>query len=492
MSEDILGRKGIFEKIEWEVLKDKIVIEKLTSLGRLPKGSQRIEVWRDESYKIRAKVYGTLDNINVHSVFQKGIPGSKVQTFTIIGTDVNGLVKYILNHCYVKNIQCRFRWNGKDYVRDFEAELITQELKIQFNGQGQNDLHIEWFLNGPHDSLFIFPRATRRSSSKTFVRERLSIDNEAKSYCGVENETSSRDFAFINTGEIKYIISKVPKGLGPEWSMNIGIEYRKEWGIPDENTREAIAEITSFIIGKHLLNVGYSTFDSIGQPIEQVALNPWGNNIISLSQSSGLPPIPFSDFNTIEEILNQVVRRYLELRNVLNLNEALWRYWIANDLPIGVNLPILHAGVEILANAWFGSDKSKTRGVYLPKKEFDKLIKEGMQIIIPKLKTQKYGDRMINKMSNAYNMTSNERIPTFFEEIGLNIGEVENEALKGRNRMAHGSSSQLDKELYLTRSYQTLFHRILLKILGYTGNHIDYSTEGWPERHIDEPLGGNK
>lgn len=39
MSEDILGRKGIFEKIEWEVLKDKIVIEKLTSLGRLPKGS---------------------------------------------------------------------------------------------------------------------------------------------------------------------------------------------------------------------------------------------------------------------------------------------------------------------------------------------------------------------------------------------------------------------------------------------------------------------
>lgn len=493
--------QNILERIEWEVLRDKIIIQNLTSLGRLPKGSQRIEVWRDELYKIKAKVYGTVGYDDEHSEFEKGVPGTKVPTFSVEGTDVTGLKKYTLNRCFVKNIQRKFVWNGNDYVTNFEAELAIYELKIQFSNQEQSDWYVDWFLNGPiSEHIFLFPRTTKRSFSQIFVRERLSVDKEGKNYSGGAGESYNRDFAFIDTGKIKYILSKVPKGLGPEWSNNIGIEYRREWGgIPDRDTREAIAEITSFIIGKHLLNIGYSTFDSKGRPIEQVALNPWGDNVVSLSRSHGLSPIRFSsssDFYRIEKVLNQVVPRYLELRNELKLNEALWRYWISNDLPIGTNLPILHAGVEILAKAWFKSNKSKTKGVYLPKREFDKLIEDGMRIIVSKLQGQKYGDRIIRKISDAYRMTQNEQLAFFFEEIGLNIAEVENEALKGRNVMAHGSSGRSDEELwyliYLTRSYQTLFHRILLKILGYTGNYIDYSTEGWPERHIDEPLGGNK
>lgn len=70
--------QNILERIEWEVLRDKIIIQNLTNLGGLPKGSQRIEVWRDESYKIKAKVYGTVSNNDEHSKFEKGIAGTKV------------------------------------------------------------------------------------------------------------------------------------------------------------------------------------------------------------------------------------------------------------------------------------------------------------------------------------------------------------------------------------------------------------------------------
>ncbi len=493
MSQDFL------ERIEWEVLRNKIIIQNLTSLGALPKGSQRIEVWRDESYNIKAKVYGTVSNDDEHREREKGVAGTKVPTFSVEGTDVTGLLKYTLAHCFVGNIQKNSVLNGEDYVTNFEAELVTYELKIQSPVQEPSDWHVEWFLNGPNDTAHLFPRSTKRSFSQTYVRERLSVDEESKSYPGGAGESYNRDFAFVDTGEIKYILGKVPKGLGPEWSNNIGMEYRREWGeIPDQDKREAIAEITSFIIGKHLLNIGYSTFDSIGNQIEQVALTPWGDNVVSLSRSQGLSPIRFSFFyyDRIEKVLNQTVPKYLELRNILNLNEALWRYWISNNLPVGTNLPILHAGVEILAKAWFKSNKSKTKGVYLPKKEFDELIDDGMSVIVPKLQGQNYGDRMIRKISNAFQMTQNEQLAFFFEEIGLNIGAVENEALKGRNVMAHGSSGQSDEEIsyiiYLTRSYQALFHRIFLKILGYTGNYIDYSIKGWPERHIDEPLGGNE
>jgi hypothetical protein len=491
--------QDLLERIEWEVLKDKIIIQNLTSLGELPKGSQRIEVWRDEQYKIRAKVYGTISSGNdEHREREKGVAGTEAPTFSVEGTDVTGLYKYTLNYCFIENIQQKSVLNGGDYITTFEAELATFEVKIQSTVKEQSVWHVEWFLNGP-DDLYLFPRSTERSFSQTYVRERISVDRGSKSYPGSASERHSRDFAFVDTGEVKYILSKVPKGLGPEWSNNIGIEYRWEWGgIPDKDKREAIAEITSFIIGKQLLNIGYSAFDSIGQPIKQVALTPWGNNVVSLSKLKGLSPIWFSysDFYRIENVLNQIVPKYLELRNELKLNEALWRYWISSSLPVEINLPILHAGVEILAKAWFKSNKSKLKGVYLSKKEFDELIEDGMSIIVPKLQGKHYGDRMIRKISNAFQMTQNEQLTFFFEEIGLNIGEVENEALKGRNVMAHGSSGQSDEEIsyviYLTRSYQALFHRIFLKILGYTGNYIDYSTKGWPERHIDEPLGGNE
>ena len=94
MSEDILEKEGIFERIEWEVLKDKIVIEeKLTSLGGLPKGSYRIEVWRDESYKIRVKVYGTIDNMDEYSMFMKSLIDSKIQNFNVVSTNINNISK---------------------------------------------------------------------------------------------------------------------------------------------------------------------------------------------------------------------------------------------------------------------------------------------------------------------------------------------------------------------------------------------------------------
>ncbi len=40
-----------------------------------------------------------------------------------------------------------------------------------------------------------------------------------------------------------------------------------------------------------------------------------------------------------------------------------------------------------------------------------------------------------------------------------------------------------------TRVYQTLFHRIVLKLLGYDGTYIDYGTLGHPSRDISEPPG---
>jgi hypothetical protein len=196
----------------------------------------------------------------------------------------------------------------------------------------------------------------------------------------------------------------------------------------------------------------------------------------------------------IEPLLKQLEPSYLTLQDELRLNEALRCYWLSREVPIGLNLPVLSAGVETLASSWFESSSSKTRGVYMPKRDFDALLSEDLRSAKSKLDSRQYGDRILNRLGNAYNMGANDRLRFFFDEIGLSVKETEWWAIGERNPMAHGHASIFDKSadermIRATRVYQTLFHRIVLKLLGYDGSYKDYGTLGLPTRHISEPGG---
>lgn len=153
------------------------------------------------------------------------------------------------------------------------------------------------------------------------------------------------------------------------------------------------------------------------------------------------------------------------------MNEVLERYWIAERLPLGIGIPILHNGIEILANNWFKSKKSKTHGVYLPKKEFEQRLNEEFSAIEKKLHSIRYGDRILNRMRGAFQTGAREKVEFFLEEIGLKIGELERRAIHERNKMIHGSldddEEAIDKVALLTKVYKTFFHRVLLKVLDY-------------------------
>ena len=184
---------------------------------------------------------------------------------------------------------------------------------------------------------------------------------------------------------------------------------------------------------------------------------------------------------------------YLALEGELRLNEALRCYWLSKELPIGLNLPVLSAGLETLASSWFESGRSKSN-VYMPKKDFDSLLKAELASARSKLETRKYGDRILNGLSRAYEMSTNDSLRFFFDDIGLSVNRTEWEAINERHPMAHGSASVFDgsaseRMIRATRIYETLFHRIVLKLLGYNGTYIDYGTLGRPNRHISEPSG---
>ena len=130
----------------------------------------------------------------------------------------------------------------------------------------------------------------------------------------------------------------------------------------------------------------------------------------------------------------------------------------------------------------------------MPNGEFNALLGEELGSAKSKLESRQYGDRVLNRLSSAYNMGANDRLRFFFDEIGLSVKETEWWAMGERNPMAHGSASIFDKSaeermIRATRIYQTLFHRIVLKLLGYDGTYKDYGTLGLPIRHISEPSG---
>ena len=120
-----------------------------------------------------------------------------------------------------------------------------------------------------------------------------------------------------------------------------------------------------------------------------------------------------------------------------------------------------------------------------------------LSAIQEKLGKVEYGERMANRIKSAYNFGANESTEFFFKELGLAIGPTEQSALKARNPMAHGSSNLLDPARYQetidnTLAYRALFNRVLLKILDYEGEYVDYSAKGWPEQPLELPLAGRE
>jgi len=489
---------------EWEGLHSPYMLTTFEVDAPLPPGSQRISLWRDESYKIRGKLSGIVTGPYTRT---NPIPGSTIPSVTIIGTDkvpgvnfiddpafedVNPYFNYDLPNCHILN---RHESWQADEPGTFYHDLNIWRVRKGAPRPSEVVRHTEWYLNGP-DLEVIFPRSLERIVDKTY-RKTLGNDNEGAYPSFPLGSRAIRGYARIEYGTRQFIIFSVPQEYGPAWSKKLGIEYRPEWGgIPDEDEREAIGEIVSFVLGRRLLPIGYTAFNASGQRVEQVSVNPWGDNVVAICGWSSDMPIRLSRLpfdRAIETVLQQLLPAYLEKRSELNLRDAIWRYWLAREAAIGADLPLLAAAVEGIGAAWLDSNKSRSSGVYIPAKTYRQLLKDELASIRKKLQGVDNSRPVLNSIEYAYNMSSGRaRRIAFFDEINLKTGPVEEQAITGRHGMAHGAATdeQHDQKLRQDRRvYVTLFERVLLKVLGYQGTYIDRSTLGFSDRPIDEPQG---
>ncbi|NMF65902.1 hypothetical protein DP113_17605 [Brasilonema octagenarum UFV-E1] len=496
-------------KLEWEGLQEKYEVKVLNSLDLLPPGAERIEIYRDDSYRINAKLTGKLFHINELEIWiDKWMKVDTEGYFLPVDLEVDDQVWfYKFNRCFfdsgsqfpISSNRNNLNQSLLDFEVNFYISNVVKKYKTSYSSQEIAWL-TEWYLNGPKEDFYT--RMTSRELAVEYTRNRLSF--EETNFKFPDNQTTKLDYVVIQLDNLKFVIHDVPKYLAPNWSNCLGIEYREEWGgIPESGERESIAEIVGFIAGRQLFNIGLTEFDKSGYAIQEIAKNPpysLGHNLITTCQSPDFPPVRLQeDFNIkTEEVLQQLIPNYLSLREPLHLKSALHRYWLSKELPIGDNLPTLAAGIETLSAKYCKYRSIELIGNYIPKGEFKEILKEELTSIENKLKIKPNGEKVLNKILGAYSyqLGVNGTLRNFFADIQLILGEIEEKAMKARNKMVHSQIDASDeaerREMSkLTSAYQTLFHRIMLRILGFEGKYIDYYSLDNLQRAIEQPIGGS-
>lgn len=499
--------------IEWESLGGEVDIinsQDLVISEILPEGTEKIRLFRDNFYNIKGIINGKFRHFDELKVLN--------EEHTPLGSFIEPKCLKIQDPTVTYEIKSIIGGSYHTTDFEFEYEFSPYSIRREFENSNETAWVTDWFLNGPHNHVF---SASTEYNLVENYKKSLHIPETYKNFPdniiknlhddltdfegGKKGSVLSFNYSLIefeneNGEENYFIIHDVPKDIGPNWSNKLGIEYREKWGIPDLEERKKISELVSFIFGRQLLNIGYSKFDKYGNFVEDFAVDPILPNSINIKRVCGLPdkpPIKINPFKSgyLEPIFKQLIPSYLKLSDDLNMNQVLWRYWLSIALNFDTSLLLLATSIELLSNSWYKSQNSKSKGIYLEKKDFDKLLRCEFKLIEKKLKGQKYKERILRRMKGTFQMGANEKVNNFFDEINLNIDKIEKKAIKDRNIPAHGSLLDLERSKKIFKSeeaYRTLFNRTVLKILGFNGKYIDYYTLNYPERDIDEPIKPDK
>ncbi len=494
-------------QVEWEGLQEPYAITSVDGTPATP-GAERIDVWRDEAYGIRGKLTGT------------GHEGLAAQTDVIIGDFVTGVtltgwneatnmkrhddgeLEVVTRRWVYELLDCHIldrstHW-AKGEPETFACNLSPYGVRRAARPPVEPTRLTDWYLNGPHADK-IYPGAIGRELAEEY--RKTAFGSDAVYPVLSMRQEESGGYGLVEYGGGRFLVYATPRGCGPSWSHNIGIEFRDEWGgIPDEERRIAIGEIVAFVVGRRLIHVGSTAFDGSGWPVAEVSYDPWGNNVAAVCAMPDHAPIKFgrqTPHDRLETSLAQLVTPYIDMREELGLKDVLWLYWLSREATPGIDLLIAAAALERLMDRWLRSRRSKTGNVYLSGREFKAITRDEFAAIAAKLEGVAGQEYIMRTLENAFEIRGvRAKRDAFFSELGLPIGPIEDQALKARNPVAHGyggpanSAANSEQTIRNGDAYLTLLDRVLLKLLGYAGSYVDRSAPHFPETPLDRPMAG--
>ena len=495
-----MAKRDLEELTEWESLARPCVYEHVAwPAPPFMQSVRKVTISRDDNFQLQLVAEGipVTGEVAQRHVEARAIPLGSFQSASEIAVQAHGANISLKLHVdpepaslVMTASEKTFRQHGHLYV--FKR---TWTKKFAFDG-GDADPKLEplgpvawlsdWYVNG--ETGFHFSRLTKRRRASRFSRERAASPLTVHE---LPSGGSARDHIVVDTPIVRFTYGKVPDSQAPAGVGAVSIDFVAP--LPDVETRTAVGEIVSFILGRRLMRVGATTFDASGWSIEDESVNPWADNVRALCKSADLPPVPYDfDGAKLEALLADLVPRYLAARESLKLKDALWGYWIAKESSVSIDLPIFAAAVESLKKSWFASTKSKSKGAHMPKDAYDNLVGDLVAQLSARIREAGAAEEIIKNIAGANRMGLGEQMRVFLEEIGLPIGAAEKAAMGARHRAAHGSpaAEEIVELVKFGNAYRTLFERLFLRLLGYEGHYVDRTTVGHPTRPLVEPAGG--
>lgn len=494
MHNTVKDTNDILKSLDWEGFEFPLILNNL-ELERESysfENETSIEIWRDIDFKLIGKIMGFVSHPD--NLKHKNEESLKKGTF-VKGISISGKTKqsnYLLRGCLIDKPSYRPQKIGNPIP--FEAELIFDSIVRTSEIELEVKTIIDWHICSSR--LFLFPRTTNRYSNIKPHKFRYGIDNSPEidkdnliGYRGV-----SRDFFILQVDKLVIIIQKIGSEYLPDWAGGIAIEYRGDISkIPTPTIREKVADFISFIFGFQILNIGSTHYDKNQEIVGSFAKSPWGNPL-TICEMSPMPPFHFNT-NKIEINLSKLLSKYFEVSDKYELNGVLWKLWIGRVQPIGTNLPIYSSGIETLGDKYLKENKIIKKDSKTEKKKYRELIQDEYDSLSIKLKDFQFGDFILNRLMNPKNYGVGEKMKLFFDNLGFNFTEdsIETKAMQARNSMAHTSIDDItdDKSIEFVRytnAYITLYNRVVLRFLDYTGTYIDYYNFGHPSTKILENI----
>jgi hypothetical protein len=348
-----------------------------------------------------------------------------------------------------------------------------------------------WCLNGPERD-FPYSMGTSRKRVVRYERSRHGFPDHVHTH--TRNKGDTRDAVMLPPpvcGTAPAVLATVPNGLPIDYALRpVAIEFllTASGKAPVWEEIEPYLAAVSFVIGRRLIPVGFTLFNNKSWPSLHELCSAWSIDLGAECKRSGAPPVHISH-NALSCLIPRFVDRVVELK----LIDAMWLVWLAQSVPLEVSLPILASALECMKIAWFKSTKTKSGGRYMPAADWDSVSGEAIKVLHDALEGRPYADRIERKVQGVNNRSGNESFEHFFEELELPFGEVELSAIRARNKAAHGGSFSPSEgdALYDTASaYRSLVYRVMLALLEWEGDYVDYSTYGFPSRQLKEKLGG--
>jgi len=313
-----------------------------------------IEIYRDEEFNFIGKIYGKTNNTKIAEYshpFHQNVAGEFIEGENIVGYEINNNSKFQLQGCHVKNAS--FSPSGDTLLHSHFVIEIRMDFVIEINDSNEKETEslMEWFLTGR--TTILFSRNTHYYDSER-IKIRNGIDSAITSDASYKR--MAWDFFLIELEKFSFIVQQVQNGIFPVWANGFIIEYRSSFSqIPSKEIRIAISEIVSFILGVEFIEIGYSEFNINNEVIRRLGNKPYGDNIISRCKRISMSPINYpTQYGRIdiESILNNLISAYLKLRDDFKFSTVLWKYWLARNSPVGINLPILSSAIEGLAESY--------------------------------------------------------------------------------------------------------------------------------------------